>query len=263
MNNKIYATALMVTLGFASGANAAIVCTDAGVVCQTLVSTDGNVLVTYDSAVMNASGLYNAPTLIDDGNGNIIVDMMATSNFFAQADSGTPSDIQTGFAFLDIVTLNSVGVSDLFIYEGGSYITSGGGIANQNGTLGVIDNISGVDNGPVGGNDYGKAYGAGALSGTGNWDVLGATSVYTAQSGFAQFTTKTAGISSDISVQINNILTADANGGTAFIDKSISQGFLQLGIITVAPPAPVPVPAAAWLFVSALCALVASRRKKN
>ncbi|MGB5326100.1 MAG: hypothetical protein WBN40_11845, partial [Pseudomonadales bacterium] len=82
--------------------------------------------------------------------------------------------------------------------------------------------------------------------------------VYTSVGGFPP--SKQAGTSTDISVEINNILTSDANGGTAFIRKSTSTGFVRLGINT-APPAPtVPVPAAAWLFGSALAGLYARKK---
>lgn len=256
MKVKALAAAAALTAAyFAPATQAAIDCGNASVNCQS-VSLNG-VTVTYDANQLNAGALYDAPVLSDDGNGNVIVDLRATSNFFADADSGNPSDQTLGSALLDITVdqLTGQAVEELFIFEGGNYVTSGGGTVAQSGELKVTDNNSGVTNAGTGGSD---TYAAGSFSGSGDWSVLGNTLIYTSQGGFPP--SKQAGTSDDISVEINNILSANANGGTAFIRKSTSNGFVRLGINT-SPPAPtVPVPAAAWLFGSALLGLFARKR---
>ncbi|MGB5326482.1 MAG: hypothetical protein WBN40_13825, partial [Pseudomonadales bacterium] len=169
MKKNLLAAAVASSVLFMSSAQAFIDCGNASVSCAS-VSLNG-VTVTYDANQLNASGFYDAPVLSDDGFGNVIVDLRATSNFFANADSSVPSDSTIGAALLDIVVDQQTGqaVEELFIFEGGNYVTSGAGSVAQTGELKVTDNTSGTTNAGTGQNTYS----AGSFTGSGDWSVLG------------------------------------------------------------------------------------------
>jgi len=201
-----------------------------------------NVCFTYDN-----STLYGAGTVV----GNNIF-FQNIDNFEASSTDGTGSEIVTDTVDITIEAFTpNYDMTQFLLVEQGDYLINGDGASV---TAGARMDITSLDNTcPVGIFDFictdHDTVDAGALTAQGvttDWDLI-------AQVDLAD----TTGWGSDTRVvmKLQNTLTASTTetGETAFIQKKLGGVGIQV----------VPVPAAVWLFGSALVGLGAWTRRRK
>lgn len=190
--------------------------------------------------------LYGAPTLLS---GNTL--SFVPTNFNADSDYGSPIPTPTSvavFKFTRVYTTNGGEVASITVAESGDYQIIGAGAVNANMRLQSVDNID--DGAPTPGFAESTApqFNWNTSTPTGfalaNWSLTG---VITPAALFSDLAT-------DVDFSIQNTLQAFATSGNyAFIQKKLS--------LTVTAASTVPVPAAVWLFGSALGVFGFMRRK--
>lgn len=196
---------------------------------------------TYDDAQV-AVGLFGQPTLVGDSV------RFLPPNFRAQSDDGALTDTATAnFIFDDVYTKSGNDIYSIRVIESGDYeITNGDWvsadmylqIANNNNALDLTSSLSSFD-------------ASGDSGGIQRWMLDDTIRPLEDQSDLLG--TPWAD-SSSLALNIQNTLQAytDANGETAWIQKKITLSISE-----------VPVPAAVWLFGSALAGLGWLRRRQT
>jgi hypothetical protein len=200
-----------------------------------------------DANVNQGISLYGAPTLLS---GNTL--RFVPSSFNADSDYGSPIPTPTStavFKFSRVYTTNGGEVASITVTESGDYqIKELGGEVNVNMRLQSVDNVD--DGAPTPGFAEVTApqFNWNTSTPTGfalaNWSLTG---VITPAALFSDLAT-------DVDFSIQNTLQAFASSPNyAFVQKKLS---LQVTAVST-----VPVPAAAWLFGSALGVFGLMRRK--
>jgi len=217
-------TLALACLSLSMGANAASI---------TLVGDTVNYV--YDDA-QAAVGLFGLPTIVGD------VVRFTPPSFRAESTNGAGIvNTSANFIFSSVYSTNGFDLAEIRVIEDGDYdITGGDSVkAALRLTISNNDDVLEFTNSLVTFNA------AGDSGGPGNW---GLSTALDPQTEFGSPIT-------DIEVSIQNTLTAstDALGESAWIQKKLS---------FVASTTVVPVPAAAWLFGSALLGLGLVKRRK-
>jgi hypothetical protein len=197
----------------------------------TVTQCGTNICYEYDDAQLGA-GLFGLPTL--SGDSLIFLSPM----FRAESIDGAGLDTASATFVIDrVYSLDDMDIMDIFLYESGDYrIINGDSVSAE--LILDIENNNSSESGSV--SELFTA--TGDSGGQQEWSI---------QDGFDP-SSEFASASNDVKVSITDILTADSDafGETAWIQKK-----LTLTAATV-----VPIPAAAWLFVSALGLLVWRRK---
>ena len=190
--------------------------------------------------------LYGAPTLLS---GNTL--SFVPTNFNADSDSSnsipTPTSVAV-FKFSRVYTTNGGEIASITVNESGDYQIIGSGFVNVNMRLQSVDNVDDGLPTPGFAESTAPQFNWNASTPTGgplvNWSLTG---VITPAAMFADLAT-------DIDFSIQNTLQAfAASPSYAFVQKKLS---LQVTAVST-----VPVPAAVWLFGSALGLFGFMRRK--
>lgn len=190
--------------------------------------------------------LYGAPTLLS---GNTL--SFVPTNFNADSDYGSPIPTPTSvavFKFTRVYTTNGGEVASITVNESGDYQIIGSGFVNVNMRLQSVDNVDDGLPTPGFAESTAPQFNWNTSTPTGgplvNWSLTG---VITPAAMFADLAT-------DIDFSIQNTLQAfAASPSYAFVQKKLS---LQVTAVST-----VPVPAAVWLFGSALGLFGFMRRK--
>lgn len=190
--------------------------------------------------------LYGAPTLLS---GNTL--SFVPTNFNADSDYGSPIPTPTSvavFKFTRVYTTNGGEVASITVTESGDYQIIGAGAVNANMRLQSVDNVDDGAATPGFAESTAPQFNWNTSTPTGfalaNWSLTG---VITPAALFSDLAT-------DVDFSIQNTLQAFATSGNyAFIQKKLS--------LTVTAASTVPVPAAVWLFGSALGVFGFMRRK--
>jgi hypothetical protein len=201
-----------------------------------------------DALVNPGISLYGAPTILS---GNTL--KFVPSNFNADSDPGsaipTPTSVAV-FQFSRVYTTNGGEVASITVTESGDYQIIGEGAVNVNMRLQSVDNVDDGVPTPAFAESTAPQFNWNTSTATGyslaNWSLTG---VITPAALFSDLAT-------DVDFSIQNTLQAFAAPGWpnyAFVQKKLS---LQLTAVST-----VPVPAAAWLFGSALGVFGLMRRK--
>lgn len=206
----------------------------------TITLAGPNITYQYDDT-QAAIGLFGTPTIIGDG-----VRFLPPA-FRAESTDGTASALTTAnFVFSNVYSNNGADIMSISVVEFGDYEITNGDSVEADLLLTVFNN----DNISEFASDSASFDASGGSAGLQTWDM----SVIVDPSQDAIFT-------NTVSVSIQNTLKAytDAFGETAWIQKKLS--FIASEDTGVLPP--VPVPAAAWLFGSALLGLLGVARRKR
>jgi len=192
-----------------------------------------NVCYEYDDA-QSGQAMFGLPTIAGDSL------IFLSPMFRAESLNGAGEDIaQATFVVDRVYSLNHGNIMDIVIFESGDYRTINDSAVSAELQLDVANNNS-AETGST--SDIFSA--TGDSGGQQQWDLLGTFDPHSEFSGSAN----------DVMVSITDILIADADTPTesAFIQKKL----------TLTAASVVPVPAAVWLFGSALGALGWIRRKR-
>lgn len=207
-----------------------------------------NITYVYDDA-QSAIGLFGDPILV----GDVIV--FTPTTFSAESANGAGTDITTAtFKFDSVYHNDGLALQTLTVNEDGDYFIDG------DGEVGVDLFLQGVTNpggGTLGSGNSLASWSTDADTGGAfdTWGPLTGTLDITSFESPAVLGSTPVGDQTDIAVSIQNTLRAEtANDGTsdAFIQKKLTFAV-----------AAVPVPAAVWLFGSALLGLLAVGRRKR
>lgn len=189
----------------------------------------------YDDAQLG--GLFGTPTIIGD------TVRFFPLNFRAQSDDGAGYDeAAQNFVFDRVYSVDGTDIMDITVTEFGDYEITNDGVVSQDVLLTAASNNT--DN-PLDFTSSSASFDASGDSvGLQTWQV--STSIDPS----LDFT----GPATDIAISLQNTLTAttDAQGEVAWIQKKL----------TFVATTEVPVPAAAWLFGSALIGLAGIKRRK-
>jgi hypothetical protein len=224
MNNKAFlAASLLFAICVTQTARAAAVSQCGPTICYA-----------YDDA-QAAVGLYGQPTLIGDSL------RFLPQNFRAQSDDGQGIvTTQASFFFDNVYTISGDAIEKIMITEFGDYEITNGDRVSDELTLEAFNNLGA---GTALENEIFAA--TGGSTGLQTWLIDNTLDVST------QF------LSNDINLTVTNLVQAetDALGETAWIQKKVK---IQAVSITA-----VPLPAGAWLMMSALGALGGLTRRKK
>lgn len=207
-----------------------------------------NICYEYDNDALVNPGisLYGAPTILS---GNTI--KFVPSNFNADSDPGssipTPTSVAV-FKFSRVYTTNGGEVASISVTESGDYQIIGAGFVNVNMRLQSVDNVDDGVATPGFAEVTDPQFNWNTSTPTGgpllNWSLTGTV---TPAALFSDLAT-------DVDFSIQNTLQAFASSPNyAFVQKKLS--------LTVTAASTVPVPAAVWLFGSALGLFGFMRRK--
>ena len=217
----------------------------------TVTLTGDTVVYEYDDQ-QAALALFGAPTIIGDGVRFLPQSFRAQSNEGIGSTTGTNIDLVTAnFVFDRVYTKNGNSIQTIAVGEFGDYDISGGDSVSAALLLTVANNAVvwdfKSDDNPVP-----EFNASGDSGGPQTWEL----------SALIDPLTELLFAPNDVGVTIQNTLTAitDESGETAWIQKKLT--FIASADSDVAPPE-IPIPAAAWLFGSALLGLVGVARKKR
>ena len=195
-----------------------------------------SVIYEYDDATNAAAlALFGTPTIAGDD-----VRFLPPS-FRAESVDGAGSDVvSANFIFSRVYSINGDDIAEIQVLEFGDYEITNGDSVSADLLLTASSNVDFFDFA----SDMDSFDAAGDSAGLATWQLLASvdpTSVFSSAA-------------NDIAVSIQNTLvaTTDAFGETAWIQKKLS--FTATTVV--------PVPAAAWLFGSALMGLMALKRRK-
>ena len=209
----------------------------------TVTQCGPNVCFTYDDA--QNTGLFGAPELIGDNMRFIPPSFRAES----AGAAALPTTTSAFFLFDNVyaATGATVEIGTVQVVEAGDYSISGD-------TSGAPDTVQANLKTWVGNNASAETVldsvffnAAGNSGGSQVWALLGNT---------LDPATAFASSAHDVKVKVTNTLTANTDevGGDAWIQKKF--------VLQVGTTAPVPVPAAVWLFGSALGGLALRRKRR-
>jgi hypothetical protein len=186
----------------------------------------------YDDA-QSAVAEFGQPTFVGDA-----VRFLPPS-FRAQSDDGAGFDTATGnFIFDDVYTISGADIGFIFVREAGDYEITNGGSVSVDLQLQISSNVDFFDF-ATSESSFDASGDSGGLQ---RWQLDG--SLLPEQEFF--------NLANSMSLNIQNTLQAytDANGESAWVQKKITLVVSE-----------VPVPAAVWLFGSALAGLGWMRRR--
>lgn len=211
---------------------------------DTCTLTGDNVVYEYNNT-QAALGLFGSPTVVGDGVRFLPPSFGALSN----GDNGDGAVVSTAnFVFSNVYTLSGNSLQTIAVGEFGDYEITNGDSVSADLLLTVASNTYIFDN--ISDSDSFDA--SGDSAGLQTWDMSAFVDPFIE----FQFATDT------VSVSIQNTLTATTNaaGELAWIQKKLS--FIASEDSGVLPPE-IPIPAAAWLFGSALLGLMGVARRKR
>lgn len=194
----------------------------------------------YDEAAINP--LFGAIYVSGDT-------VFATPSDFSASASGGATDFTSATGTIQVIAKDGFSLSGVSVSEGGAYkVTNSTSSVEVDANLRLFDWATPL---PGGTEEY--------TSMTLSSDFVndGIFREWSASGGFDMTTPYWDGIN-NVGLRLTNVLTAtSADGGTAFIDKSIVGG-IGFTFITA-----VPVPAAVWLFSSGIICLLGFARRKT
>jgi hypothetical protein len=195
-----------------------------------------NICYAYDDA-QTAVGLYGTPTLVGDAL------RFLPEDFRAQSDDGQGLVSTTASFFFDnVYSVNpNEFIKEIQIYEFGDYEVTNGDSVSDELTLDAVNNLGA---GAASGSELFGAGSHGASTGIQNWQIENTLDVN------SEFMTNS------LNLTVTNLLQAstDVTGESAWIQKKVE----------IQAVAAVPLPAGAWLMISALGAVGGwARRNKK
>jgi hypothetical protein len=191
-----------------------------------------NICYAYDDA-QAAVSLYGTPTLIGDAL------RFLPGTFRAQSDDGEGIVSTTASFFFDnVYSLSGDAIDEIMVSEFGDYEITNGDRVSDELTLNAVNNLGA---GTASENELFTA--TGGSTGLQRWNIDNTLDVS------SQF------LSNDLNLTVVNLLEAETNaqGETAWIQKKLE----------IQAVAAVPLPAGAWLMISALGALGGLMRRKK
>jgi len=222
-NNAIWAGALLSAIFASQTVSAASVTQCGPTICYTYED---------DQA---AVGLYGTPTLIGDSL------RFLPENFRAQSDDGEGIvDTSASFFFDNVYSVSGDAIEKIMISEFGDYEITNGDRVSDELTLDAVNNLG------AGTASESELFNAtGGSTGLQRWSIDNTLSVS------SEF------LSNSVNLTVTNLLEAetDASGESAWIQKK-----LKIQAVTVTA---VPLPAGAWLMLSALGALGGMMRRNK
>jgi hypothetical protein len=186
----------------------------------------------YDDA-QAAVSLYGTPTLIGDAL------RFLPQNFRTQSDDGEGLTSATASFFFDnVYSISGEAIDEIMVSEFGDYEITNGDRVSDELTLNAVNNLGA---GTASENELFNA--TGGSTGLQRWAIDNTLDVS------SQF------LSNDLNLTVVNLLEAETNaqGETAWIQKKLE----------IQAVAAVPLPAGAWLMISALGALGGLMRRKK
>jgi len=194
----------------------------------------------YDDA-QAATALFGSPTLVGDAL------VFLPPSFRAESLNGAGTDIvSANFIFDEVYSVSGADIANFTVFESGDYEMIGGDEVGADILLTVVSNAPNPDFPPIpeNGTSLASFVATGDSGGQQEWDLLNSYNLY-----------------DDFSLPTNSLQLSLQNTLTAIAGDPTDSAWIQKKLTLTA--AAVPVPAAVWLFGSALGAMGWLRRRKS